>query len=205
MKELLIFPYSGTAVEALDCLGSEWDCIGFISDNTEYIGKTEYGIKIFDRSAIDEFKHAQLLAVHGSPMSYQQREEILVRLNVDSNRYATVIHPNASIGKCVKLGKNVLIMAGVVITSNAVIKDHVVILPNSVVHHDCTVGELTLIAANVTIAGNVIVGRNCYIGASSSIRNNVSLDAKTLVGIGSNVISSFGENQQLIGNPARPR
>lgn len=205
MKELLIFPFSGTALEALDCLGTEWKCIGFISDDPSVIGKTKFGVKIFDRSIIEKLSQTKLLAVHGSPVSYQKREEILESLSVSLDRYATIIHPQACIGKDVQLGCNVLIMGGVVITANAIINDHVVILPNSVIHHDSTIGELTLIAANVTIAGNVTIGRNCYIGASSSIINNISIGEKTIVGMGSNVIASFGDDLKLIGNPAKPK
>jgi len=205
MKDLLIFPYSGTAIEALDCLGDKWRCIGFMSDDPNIIGRKVYGIEVYDRSALAKFASAKVLAVHGSPSSYLKRSEILSSLDISHNRFATVIHPKASIGNYVQLGHNVLIMAGVVLTSNAIVNNHVIILPNSVIHHDSVIGELTLIAANVTIAGNVSVGSNCYIGASSSIKNNVSLGPKILVGMGANVISSYGEKITLIGNPAKPK
>lgn len=152
MQDLLIFPYSGTAIEALDCLGNSWRCKGFISDDESIIGNEFFNTKVFGRSAFTEFPKAKVLMVHGSPASYTKRAAILDSLNIPDDRYATVIHNNASVSSFASIGKNVLIMAGVVITANAVIENHVIILPNSVVHHHSRVGALTLIAANVTIA-----------------------------------------------------
>lgn len=205
MKEILLFPFSGTAVEALDCLGSKWKCIGFVSDDASMVGQEKFGIKIFDRSAFERFPDAGVLAVHGSPQSFLKRSEILASLNLPAERFATVVHEKASVSAFAKVGINVLIMAGVVITPNAVVGDHVVILPNSVIHHDSTIGDFSLIAANATIAGNVSVGKNCYIGAASSIRNGVTISEKTLVGIAANVVQSYTQPCVLIGNPAKPK
>jgi len=204
MQELLIFPYSGTAIEALDCLGDEWNCIGFISDDENVIGKEFFNIKVYSRKALENFSHARVLAVHGSPTSYIKREAILDSLNIDTNRFATVVHKNASVSFAAVVGYNVLIMAGVVITASAQIGNHVIILPNSVIHHDSKIEDFTLIAANVTIAGNVRIGRNCYIGAASSFKNGVAIGNKVLAGIGTNVINSFSDGLWLIGNPAKP-
>ncbi len=204
MEDLLIFPYSGTAIEALDCLGGQWNCVGFISDDENVVGKEFFEVKVYSRQALNDFPGAKVLAVHGSPSSFLKRQNILESLEVSHDRLATVIHPNASVSKRAKVGKNVLIMAGVVITSNATVGNHIVILPNTVIHHDSTVGDLTLIGANATIAGNVTVGKNCYIGAASSIKNGISLGENVLVGIGANVISNFSNGQKIIGNPAKP-
>ena len=71
-------------------------------------------------------------------------------------------------------------MAGAVITSNAVIGDHVCVLPNTVIHHDVTVGNFSLIGANVAVAGSVVIGENCYIGSGTNIKNGVRIgDART--------------------------
>jgi len=206
MKDLLIFPYSGTGIEALDCLGEEWNCIGFISDDKSSVGSSYCGVEIFDRKAFEKFPDAKVLAIHGSPLSFKMRPGIIAELNLDDTRYAKIIHPKASIGKKVTLGNNILIMAGVVITANASIGNHVVILPNTVIHHDTVVNDFTLIAANCTLAGSVIIATNCYIGASSSIKNSVSISEKTLVGMGANVVTSFmGHELVLIGNPAKQK
>lgn len=202
MEDLLIFPYSGTAIEALDCLNDEWNCIGFISDDTCFIGKKFFGIEVFGRKALKDFPNAYVLTVHGSPTSYLKRQEIINSLLIDSSRFATVIHKKATVSTYAQIGVNVLIMAGTVITANAVIGNHVIILPNSVIHHDSVVGDFTLIAASVTVAGNVTIRNNCYLGAASSYKNGITIGKDSMIGIGTNVIKSFPEKSKLVGNPA---
>ena len=120
------------------------------------------------------------------------------------DRFATVIHPSARISPLARIGRNVLIMAGVVVTSNAIIGDHVCILPNTVIHHDVVVGDWTLIGSNVSIAGHVRLGRNCYLGSGSRIIDGVEIGERTLIGLGSNVIADVRCDVTVVGNPARP-
>jgi acetyltransferase EpsM len=204
LQQLLIFPYSGTALEALDCLSDDQECIGFISDNEDHINKTFFGINVYSRDAITRFPSTFVLIVNGSPTSFKNRKSIIESLKIEDNRLISVIHPSANIGKFVKIGKNVLIMGGVTITSNARVDDHVCILSNSSVHHDTTIGAYTLIASGVTISGNVDVGENCYIGAGSCIKNNVRIAKRVLIGSGSNVVKNLEENDAIVkGNPAK--
>lgn len=201
-EEILIFPYSGTAIEALDCLSEHQICVGFISDDISFIGNFFFGVNVYDRSAFNNFPEAKVLAVNGSPTSFLKRKEIIDSLKLDNKRFTNVVHPKASVSTNASIGLNVLIMAGVVITANAKIGDHICILPNTVVHHDSFISDYTLIAANATICGNVFIGENCYIGAASSIKNGVTIGQNNLIGIGTNVIKDFNDINKIIkGNP----
>ena len=172
---LLIFPCNGNGREAVDAIGEQHELIGFIDDTPSKQGIGPSGFPVLQRDALKTFSDARVLAVPGGPMSYLHRCAIIEGLDVPMGRFATVIHPSASISRFASIGYNVLIMAGVVITSNAVIGNHVCILPNSVVHHDASVGDWTLVGAGVTIAGGTSIGKNCYIGSGSSIINDVRI------------------------------
>lgn len=202
-KDILIFPYSGTAKEALDCLGESYNCIGFISDDQNFIGKEYSGIRIFDRRAFSLFPDALVLAVPGSPKSFLKRKEIIDGLSINETRLATVIHPKAFVSKNAAIGKNVLIMAFVNIGPEVVIGNHICILPNSTVHHDTIINDYSLVAGNVLIAGNVTIGTNCYLGAGSNIINGCVIEERCLVGIGSTVIRNIKNNSTVVGNPAK--
>ncbi len=203
MKRLFIFPYNGNCIEAIDCIGNQYELVGIIDDTSEKQGKSEYGYMVYPREELLKNKENFILAIPGSPTSYSHRAKIISGLNVSSEKFATVIHPSAIVSPMAKIGKNVLIMAGVVITSNAVIEDHVCILPNTVVHHDVVIKKYTLIGSNVSIAGHTQVGENCYIGSGTRIINNIVIGDKTLVGLGSNVIKSIPAGSKVVGNPAR--
>jgi sugar O-acyltransferase (sialic acid O-acetyltransferase NeuD family) len=201
---LLIFPLGGNAIEALDCIDEEkYRVMGFIEDDPAKIGTSYANIPVFDRSALKMFPEAKVLACVGSPQNFQQREDIIRSLEIENERYATIIHPKAQISKFATIGKNCLLMAGVVVTHNAKIGDHVIILPNSVIHHDVIIENGTCIGANVVVAGGTHIGESCYIGSGSNIIHNISIGKNTLVGLGTNVIESVGENKKVVGNPAK--
>jgi sugar O-acyltransferase (sialic acid O-acetyltransferase NeuD family) len=200
---LLIFPFNGNGLEALDCLGSEFRLLGFVDDTPEKQGQSPYGHEVFSRTALGRWPEARVLAVPGGPASFRSRRTVIDALDIEPSRFARVIHPTARISPLATIGHNVLIMAGVVITSNAVIGDHVVVLPNTVIHHDAQIGAWSLVGSNVTVAGSTVIGENCYIGTGSSLMNGLTIGAGSLVGLGSNVIRSVPAGCRIAGNPAR--
>jgi sugar O-acyltransferase (sialic acid O-acetyltransferase NeuD family) len=199
---LVIFPCNGNAVEAVDCLGDRHRLIAFIDDSAEKRGSIILGYPVAGREILSQQPAARLLAVPGSPTSYRARRQIIEGLGVSGERFTTVIHPAATVSRLACIGRNVLIMAGVVITSNAIIGDHVCILPNSVIHHDVAIGARSLIGSSVTIAGGSVVGENCYVGSGSNIMNDVHLGRDCLIGLGSNVIDNVPPAIKVAGNPA---
>jgi sugar O-acyltransferase (sialic acid O-acetyltransferase NeuD family) len=203
MQDLFIFPYNGNAMEALDGLSSSYNILGFVDDNNDKLGMSEYGIPVFDRSALNKYPQAKVLAVPGGPKSFTVREEVIASLNIDASRFISFIHPSATVSSFAKIGTNCFISAGVVITSNAFIGSNVCILPNSVIHHDTRIGDYTMIGSCVCIAGFTTVGSKCYIGSGSNIMNNIEIGDQVLIGMGSNVIRSVEAKSKVAGNPAR--
>lgn len=203
-RPLLLFPCNGNAIEAIDALGDDWHCAGFVDDTPAKQAQARMGVPVYSRAAFEQAPDAAVLAVPGGPASFRTRRTLIESLGVDERRFAIVIHPSASISRHARIGRNVLIMAGVVITSNAVIGNHVCILPNSVIHHDSVVGDWSLIGSNVTVAGAVQIGENCYVASGSTLKNGLILGAGCLIGLGSNVISNVAPMATVVGNPARP-
>jgi sugar O-acyltransferase (sialic acid O-acetyltransferase NeuD family) len=201
---LLIFPCNGNGLEALDCLGETWQCVGFIDDSIEKQAQEVHGYRVTGRATFAAQTEAWVLAVPGGPESYRLRKQAIEGLELPSERFARVIHPAARVSTLATLGHNLLLMAGVVITSNAVVGSHVCVLPNTVIHHDTVIGDWSLIGSNVTIAGGVTIGQNCYIASGSSIMHGLRIGDGALIGIGSNVIRDVAAEACVAGNPARP-
>ncbi|MEY4749934.1 MAG: hypothetical protein RIQ60_2148 [Pseudomonadota bacterium] len=202
--ELLIFPCNGNGVEALSCLGRDWRLLAFVDDDPVKLAAGEiHGHAVCDRHTLRRHPSAHVLAVPGSPRTFRQRRVHIDGLGVATDRYATVVHPGAHVSPLAHLGRNVLVMAGVVITANAVVGDHVCILPNTVVHHDVVIGDWSLIGSQVTLAGGVHVGANCYVGSGSSVKNGLHIGNGTLVGLGSVVIRDTLSMDCVAGSPAR--
>lgn len=201
-KKLVIFPFNGNGIEALDCIRFEkYDFLGFIDDD---LRKNSSEHKIFSRDILKIDDDLYILAVPGSPNSFLERKHIIASLSIrGENRFITAIHPRATIGRNVQIGINCLVMAGAVLTSNSKLGDHVCILPNSVIHHDSKIGDYSLIGSNVTIAGQTTIGNNCYIGSGTNIINGINVGDRSLVGLGSNILKDVEEGSKMVGNPAR--
>ncbi|WP_162052633.1 acetyltransferase [Pontibacter pamirensis] len=200
-KKLLVFPFNGNGIEALDCISFDaYELVGFVDDDP--LKKSDQ-YDIYTREILQKHKEIYVLAVPGSPTSFRRREEIISSLGINSSRFITAIHPHACIGRNVQIGTNCLIMAGAVLTSNARIGNHVCVLPNSVIHHDAVVGDYTLIGSNVAVAGGTIIGSSCYIGSGTNIINGISIGDASLIGLGSNILKNVTGDSKMVGNPAR--
>lgn len=202
-EPLFIFPFNGTGLEALDCLGDRYRLVAFIDDTPEKQGRSPRGYEVLGRQAFAHTPKTAVLAVPGSPISYRHRRTIIEGLELNVSRFVRVVHPSAYISPLATLGSNVLLMAGVVVTSNAVIGNHVCVLPNTVIHHDAVVGDFSLIGSNVTVTGGVVIGENCYIGSGTSLMNGIRVGEGALVGLGSNVICDVPAGARVAGNPAK--
>ena len=201
LKKLVIFPFNGNGIEALDCIDTgRYEFVSFIDDDPQ---KRSDEYPVHSRTFLEKYEELFVLAVPGSDTSFRKRKEIINSLGIPHDKFITAIHPNASIGKKVVIGYNCLIMAGVVVTSNAQIGNHVCILPNSVIHHDTLINEYTLIGSNVVVAGGTTIGENCYVGSGSSIIHGIHVGNTSLIGLGSNIIKHVSPNSKMVGNPAR--
>lgn len=203
MKRLILFPFNGNAREALDAASGEFEVIAFVDDDPSKHGEYK-GISVSGREILADLdEQTYLLAVPGSINTHSKLDKIIASLEISDDRWARVIHPDASVSKYAKVGRNVLIMAGTVITSDATIGDHCCILPNCVVHHDAEVSDYCTLAAGVLIAGFCKIGQRSYLGAGARIKDHVEIGENCVIGMGANVLQNFGESITLVGNPAR--
>ena len=195
-EKLILFPFGGNALEAVDCLGDEFELIGFIDDSPEKYERSD-SFEVHPREFLEHYPEAKVLAVPGSPTSYRRRGDIIASLGIRNERFARVVHPRATVADRRNIGFNTLLMAGVVVGN------HVCILPNSVIHHDAVIRDHALIGSNVTVAGNVVVGAQSYIGSGSTLIDHSEIGDNALVGLGSNVIRAVPPGARVAGNPAR--
>lgn len=207
---LLIFPFNGNGREAASVVedanrrGSAWNLLGFIDDDPEKRGLhfDKYPV-LGGREQLARHPEAMVLAVPGRPETFRQRRELINSLGVPSERFATVVHPEAVIGIGCRFGFNSLIMANVVLTADVTVGNHVVILPNTVIAHDTLVGDYCLIGSGASISGGVTIGVNCYLGSGARIIQEVAIGERALIGLGAVVICDVAPGATVAGNPAR--
>ena len=210
MEDLILFPFGGNAKEAvpvieeINKIEKKWNLLGFVDDNSELWGKEFMSYKVLGgKDKISLYPSAKILAVPGNPHNYYRRDRIIDSLCLPPDRFATLIHPKASIGPDTLIGYNTLIMAGVVTTVNVILGHSCVILPNTVISHDSTIGDLCLVGSNISVSGGVKVERLCYIGSGSKLIQDITVREKTLIGLGTVLLKSTEKNSLIAGSPGR--
>jgi sugar O-acyltransferase (sialic acid O-acetyltransferase NeuD family) len=212
MDRLLILGTGGNCIDILDAVleinrvsGSEiYSFAGFLDDNPESWGEKIFGFPVLgplEKAA--QFEGYFIINGIGSPANFWRKKEIIGKTNCPIDRYATIIHPTASVSRFSRIGRGVAVLQNVTIASGAEVGSHVIVLPGSVISHDAHVGDYCCIAAGVCLSGNVVVEENCYLGSNCVIRNNIRIGKGSLVGMGSVVVDHVSENSVVIGNPSR--
>ena len=210
-EPLIILGLGGNSLGALDAALearraglASWQVMGFLDDRPQPDGAKFHGFPILGR--LDDawrFTDASFVNGIGGVQSFRNRPDFIARTGLPPERFATVVHPRATVSPLARVGIGCILLANSVVCAEAVVGDHVVVLENSVVNHNVTAGDHTLIAASVSISGFVAIEPETYIGCGSTIRQQVRIGRGALVGMGSVVLNDVPPGQVVVGNPAR--
>jgi sugar O-acyltransferase (sialic acid O-acetyltransferase NeuD family) len=209
-RSLIILGTGGSAydvldiVEAANAVRPTWQVEGFL-DDARPAGQRYLGLEVLGglRDAA-RFEGRWFINVIGSDASYRRRPEILAATGLPAERFATLVHPGASVSSRARLGRDVYVNHGVSVAGNVDVGDHAALSPGAIVGHDSVIEEYTLVAPGAIVSGFVHLGRACYVGAGSVIRQRLRVGDGALVGMGAVVTRDVAPGATVVGNPARP-
>ncbi|HEV3445099.1 MAG TPA: NeuD/PglB/VioB family sugar acetyltransferase [Gemmataceae bacterium] len=209
LQPLIILGTGGNAydfldvVEAINARQEAWTVAGFL-DDAAAAGSSFAGLPVLGRLRdAGQFADHYFINAIGSDKSYRRRPDILASTGIDIERFATLVHPGASVSSRARLGHGVCVNHGVTIAGAVVVGNHVTLCPGCILGHDAAIEHYAVIAPGAVISGFVRVGRSCYIGAGSVIRQRLRIGAGALVGMGAVVVRDVEDGVTVIGNPAR--
>ena len=113
------------------------------------------------------------------------------------------IHPKAVVAPTAKVGKGVVIAAGVVIGTESKIADLAIINTAAVVDHECVVEEAAHIGPTAALAGKVRVGECAFVGLGAKIIQCLTIGPEAVIGAGTVVIRDVESKTTVVGTPAR--
>ena len=206
-RPLLLLGAGGLAREALVAIHAQpdvWRPIGLLDDDPKRQGEKVDGLPVLGATdRICDYPDAALVPCIASAQRSTARLKLAERLNVPPDRWATIVHPAASIAPGTLIGEGSIVLAGAVVTAPITIGPYFVAMPHVLLTHDDALGAGVTMAGRATLGGGVHVGDGAYLGQGCMIRENRSIGAYAVIGMGSVVLTDVPEGQTWAGVPAR--
>ncbi len=194
-----------TTVKAYINLTAEVDTTGDFKCFGTYPSYTLIG----DYSKIQPWLEANKAVISAMHIDNNARNSAIDLLDIKAVNAR--IEPGAVIRDHVTIGDSAVIMMGAVINIGANIGSGTMIDMGAILGARAHVGKNSHVGAGCVLAGvleppskePVMVGDNVLIGANAVILEGVKIGNGAVVGAGSVVTKDVGENEVVVGNPAR--
>jgi acetyltransferase EpsM len=194
---------AASTVERLAAAGGG-RCLGFLND-FEPVGTRIGGHPVlgpFD-SWGDLPPTTRFIAPLHKAKEMARRADLIRRLGVPPDRWATLIDPQALIAGDVRYGVGVFAAAYSRVMSSARLGHHVCVRSGSEVSHDCTIEDFAFVGVNSVVCGYATVREGAHIAPGAIVRDGLTIGRYSVVGLGAVVIRNVPDGAIVAGNPAR--
>lgn len=151
-------------------------------------------VRIYDNVTIGKECFIKEGAVIGGAGFGFERDE-------DGNRFRFPQIGGVLIGDHVDIGANTCIDRGAL--SDTVLEDYAKVDNLCHVAHNAHIGKNAVVVACAEVSGSCTIGENTWVGPNACIRDQRSIGANTMVGMGAVVVKNVGDNEVWAGNPAK--
>ncbi len=133
----------------------------------------------------------------------RSRKIVYERIDQKGFELPNFVSDHAFVDPSAELGRNNIIMPGVVVEQNVSFGDNNIVWSNTTICHDTKIGSHNFFAANSTLGGGCIVGDLSFFGFSSTIMQGTALGDESLIAAMSYVNEDTRSMWQYRGIPAR--
>ncbi len=116
----------------------------------------------------------------------------------------STISPKANLGTYeVEIGNGSNILDGVVFSNSSKVGVGCIVYYNTIITHDCIIGDFVEISPSVTVLGRSHIGSYSQIGSNATILPDITIGRNVIVGAGSVVTKNVPDNSVVVGIPAK--
>lgn len=210
MEGIVILGAGGLAREVLDVINAinvkqsdfPMKVLGFIDENPGMHGKNLNGYPVlggFDWFSKVDVTQIKAICGIGNNEARKKVTEKAEKLGVE---FINVVHPNAQMGYDVRLGRGIVICAGVILTCNIKIGNHVYINLDCTVGHDSILEDYVNLAPSVNVSGNCRLLEGAHIFTNAVIIPPVTIGKWSIIGAGAVVLKDIPDYAVAVGAPA---
>jgi sugar O-acyltransferase (sialic acid O-acetyltransferase NeuD family) len=209
MRDLVIIGAGGSSrdiielVEDINGTRPSWTIRGVLDDDPAQHGAEICGVPVIGPIADAAAMDAALVIGIASSRNRRVKAAIAQRLGVEPARYATLIHPTASVSTRAAVGAGCVLLQHVVVGPQVTIGRHVLVCAGGTIGHDAVIGDHVSMAPHVAVSGGVRIASSVYLGSGARLREGITIGESSLVGIGAVVLKDVEPGRTVFGNPAR--
>ena len=209
MNDLILVGCGGFAREVLQIALDQndekptWNVLGFVDDNPALHGTSIHDLPVL--GGIDWLAERPDVQVNIAIGNTVVRRKLARRMSeMGVQRFATLIHPRAWVGRRVEIGTGSTICAGTMITTDIRLGAHTIANLDCTIGHDAVLHDFVTLAPSVNISGNVVIGAGCDMGTGAVVIQGIEIGEWSVVGAGAVVVKPLPANITAVGMPATP-
>jgi sugar O-acyltransferase (sialic acid O-acetyltransferase NeuD family) len=209
-RPLLLLGAGGFARECLELVRAinadapSWQVRGLLDDDPATRGSVVGGVPVLGPiAAARDHPDALVTACVASPWRPRSRLDVALRLGLEPERWATLVHPASVVPASGSIGQGSVLHAGVVLTADVTVGAHVAVMPGVILTHDDMVGDGVTFGAGVRLAGGVRIEDAAYVGAGALVREHLVIGRGAVIGMGAVVTRSVPAGETWAGVPAQ--